>query len=199
MSKRQSKASMNGHQTQGDTQRKLVRLRELGAKAGPSIYERCKLASEILADDGWIVSQHGGDLDAAEKAIEDEHFADLSGFIVLNLLVAIYRKFPAESDWKELRYSLAAMRSRYREATKEVSDEKPKQKRATLAELEQLQEELAAAHKRSESMGQTVTSQAEEITELKDRVRQLEAECEELRRMMATRERRGNRQPAGAV
>jgi hypothetical protein len=48
----------------------LARLKTMAGKAGEAIFERAGMAAEILADKEWIETEHKGDLDAAEKAVE---------------------------------------------------------------------------------------------------------------------------------
>jgi DNA repair exonuclease SbcCD ATPase subunit len=185
MSKRKSATNGLAKAHDSQTHRKLVRLRELASGARQNIYERCKLASEILADRDWIAIEHGGEYDAAQKALEDDFFSDVAGFIVLADLVLIYKQFPDEAQWKELRYNLAALKGAMREATREPKPAKEPQKRATLAQLAELEEQLASATQRAENLSRTISNQAEEITALKDEVARLKKENAELRRQAA--------------
>lgn len=190
-----AKQKLNGQDNRSETKRKLVRLRELASGAKQNIYERCKLASEILSDRDWIAIEHGGEYDAAQKALEDDFFSDVAGFIVLADLVQIYKQFPVEEKWRELRYNLAALKAAMRETTREPKAEKEPQKRATLAQLHELEQQVESAGQRAENLSRTISNQAEEITSLKDEVARLKKENAQLRRELLEK---GERQLAVA-
>ncbi len=86
----------------------------MGSAAGPGMYDRISLVSEVLNDRSYLDAEHDGDEVLAAEALEKEHFPDLCGAITLWHLVEIYRLYPSKEAWRERRYNIRAMALRYR-------------------------------------------------------------------------------------
>lgn len=139
------------------TAKKVARLRSLAGKAGRNIYERCKLASEILRDKDYVAEKYGG-YDEAQVTLEDSYFSDLKGFICLERLVAIVRHFEEEQQWRNERYNIRSLNYLFEESQKAPvpkSAHKTRRK-SSKAENDALRDQLHAERTRSAELAKQV-------------------------------------------
>jgi DNA repair exonuclease SbcCD ATPase subunit len=162
------------------TTQKLARLRDLAGQAGANIFERCRLAAEVLADITWVTQTHGGDEMAAMDALETEYFADYRDYITLGKLRQVYHEFPNETDWKDVKYNLAAMEAKYAEShaneDKGLRGSRTSWK-AVAEKYEQKQKQLERDRDRDRK---ELASKDTELEELRCRISELERENAEL-------------------
>lgn len=90
------------------TQRALGDMRRLAGLAGKMYRQRLKHASRALHDAAWVRAKFSGDAVAATQFLQDNYFADLSGYITLRKLLEIYRDVPDEV-WRQYHYNLRAI------------------------------------------------------------------------------------------
>lgn len=167
------------------TAQMLAELKKLAATAGNNLYERIKLASQVMADLDWIASVHGGnDLQAAD-ALQDEFFRELGGFITLGKLIAMYKGVSIE-QWQEVKYDIAAVEAIYNEETRETHEKGVRTSWKKVAEergerIEQLErsskqvEEVAAVRQtETERLRNEVARLKEENAKLRGRIEELE-------------------------
>ncbi len=178
-----------------ETKKALIRMKELRDAATHGIYERVKLASGVLADLDWIAETHAGDQEKAADAVNGEYFPDLGGYLHIAKLVAIYKMFPAESQWKEYHYNLSAMEGLYddqRERETKDTPERPRYKKVA-EELEQKLEHVEFQARRNSEL---LEARERELREAQARIRQLEQEVALLRGKLEAYERISQRQAA---
>jgi hypothetical protein len=160
----------------------LAELKRIAPEGEANLFQRIKLAAELLADTDWLGEQHGGDEDRAGEWLEAEFFASLCGYVPLLKVVAVFRKFPSEATWAEYRYNLRALEALYDEArATEAGDQKPSRKTATLKQVQELEQkvseaEYAAKRERTEAdrLRDEVAALKNENAELRGRVAELE-------------------------
>ena len=87
----------------------LVKLKEMAKKAGETIFERAKLASQVLGDDVWLADACHGNWDEAIQYLEAEYFPELSVAFSLNKLVVLYEKFQSIEEWILYKFNLNAL------------------------------------------------------------------------------------------
>ena len=95
------------------TKQKVIKLRELSTGAGKNLYQRCKLLSEILADNTYIDSDFDGNEQRARDFFKREYFSDIDGKITLDDLIHIYRAYPDEKIWAGEGYMLGRIAAKY--------------------------------------------------------------------------------------
>lgn len=152
------------------TTQKLAQLKQLAADAKTNLYQRVKLAVEILADRQYVDSVHGSE----DKAM---HFLQSEGFPYIEKtvgqLVAIYNRFPNEDDWDKRNYNLTVMWDEVKAAKKKQG--KPTDERVSwkqkYEELEQEYELLRAKY-----------------TVAERRIAELEGELKGIREMIGKRD-----------
>jgi chromosome segregation ATPase len=185
----------------------LAKLRTMAGKAGEAIFERAGMAAEILADKEWIETEHKGDLDAAEKAVEETCFPELGKAFPLTRLLAIRKAFPTLEEWRERKYNLQRLSAELYEANKRKRGPRdeiaPRTTRKVVEEKDEKIEELSFALKRADA---SASSMEEEITRLRSenitfsvRVARLEGRVEELQRENAALQRLLSREPVSAT
>mgnify|MGYP005725305667 CR=1 FL=1 len=168
------------------TTQKIAELKEVSRNLRRNIYRSVKLAAEILSDTDWIAQVHGGNLDAAEAAIESEYFSAISGLLTLGTLLDIYRHFPSENQWIERNYNLSAMHAEWEDSRAEESKETLQGHRTSWKkEAEKLKKELDEA-----------TTAISDRKTLIQRINDLEIENAELRGRLAELEKLVERQMA---
>lgn len=176
------------------TTQKIAELKSLSEQNDKNTFQRVKLATEILDDRDWVAQAYEGDEDLAVKAIEDNYFRGISGYVSLYTLREVYRMFPLEEAWAEYHYDICAMETKWGVARKAEDEQsaKPKPRRASLREMDALREENAEAKTSLEESRQIASSRESEVEQLQARVKELEAEnhrlsgaIEELEKMFA--------------
>jgi chromosome segregation ATPase len=178
------------------TKQKLVRLKELSRQAGANIFERCKLASEVLQDTDWLAQC--GDEFKARDLLQAEYFRDLSGFISIGRLVELYEKFPLESKWKEYKYDLAAMDSLEREMSATENDGLKGVRTAWKPLAEKFEREVTDLRQDLQSAHQKARIANGEVEKLRGEIRELERENATLRGRITQLERMLKLEPEAA-
>ncbi len=175
------------------TTQKLAELKKLTRSAAVNLYRRLQLCAEVLSDLDWMARTFDGDVDVAEKALEDQYFPDIAGYLKLSTAVAIYRKFPDEVTWKQHHYVLNVMQGLYQDSLTtddEDEDVRTRQTKSWKVEAEKENELRVAAETRLKSVVDTVSEQRDEIHQLKARIEELTAENNHLRGRIEEMERR---------
>lgn len=156
-----------------ETKKRFIRLKELAADAYSNIYERVKLASEVLKDSDWIIETYDGDSFVAREAVQSEYFADLGGYVKLPTLLNILDMFPTEETWRHNRYDLRAMEIEYANAQKSNKEPKTGRKTATLAQLQEKDETIARLRASLKAEKEKVRRLEAENKQLKDEIESL--------------------------
>lgn len=182
---------------QKTTTQKLARLKVLRDDAGANIYERCRLAAEVLADTDWIAAIHGGSLDAAEQAVQDEYFADLGGYVTLGTLTDIYRTFPDEAEWKARKYNLQVMEAEWEEARAEEREVKPRVRPQYKVLAEEAKERAEKAERQAEQVETLLSGERQSAARLREELETLRMENAELRGRVRELERLVDKRLAG--
>ena len=81
--------------------------------AGRVVYERARLASELLVDSEWVRRYHGGDQRRAYDRMTAVLFADLGGLATAEEMVRLYRSVP-EARWVEHRWDVRRLLAEWR-------------------------------------------------------------------------------------
>lgn len=86
----------------------LVNLRN---QAGQNIYQRLKIADQLLSNKDWVEdeTQGGGDISKACDRLEQDCFADLCGVLSLPQMLEIYKHYKSEKTWRDNKYNLRKM------------------------------------------------------------------------------------------
>ena len=177
------------------TRELLARMKKLAAEGKENLWERIKVAAELVADHDWIASDHNGDELRAKDAIQMEYFHELNGTYTLGVLLAIYAEFPDESTWQEYRYNLSAMRALWEEAR--VSDEESRTRTSIKkADYDKVVEDLEVAAARAKQTQELLEKRSQELSELIAQNRELERENAILRGRIEELERLVSRQTA---
>lgn len=171
---------------------KFARLEALAQQTGAAIYERVKIAHEIMSDKTYLDERYeGDDLKCAEE-IQEKYFADIGGLMSVYHLVEVFRAYPTEEVWKKNRYNLKAMRAQWLEDHPEPKNEGHASRRSvTLKDLqvkEEQIEELSCAVKRNEKAAERME---DELTKLREENRKLREENAHLKGQLAQAEKGG--------
>lgn len=123
-----------------NTTQKLARLKELDKSDRDGIYERLKLANEVMLDTDWIEqSFHGSDIQAMDY-LEVSFFSVLAGTYTLGAMLSMFRKYPDRESWSRYKYNINAMMIAMREDEKESRE--PRQAVNWKKLYEELREEV---------------------------------------------------------
>lgn len=142
------------------TETRIAELKALGTGARQCMYQRVRLAWEIVSDKKWLKEAMMGDVNKAYDFLLHVGFAELTDVFTVGELISIMTHFPDESTWTEYAYNLHALRRLVRQKEKgEPGSLKRMSWKARAEALEQENAELRA-----------------ENAELKLRVGQLEGE-----------------------
>ncbi len=163
------------------TSEKLNRLKILVHEAGNNCYERIKLASEILADQEWVLEAFRGDTFKAADMLETSFFHDLCGMLSIYELMHIYQKFPDKTEWQKHKWNLRVLHDLCKEAVK-ARGGKPRVhvKQSEFNALKEKYEEAANLLKQERKMvarlQEQVNSLCQENLFLEEKVKELEQE-----------------------
>lgn len=142
----------------------LAKLKRLAADARTNLYERIKLAAEVLEDRDWVAQSFDGDLAKAEEAVGQDYFSDVGRMYTLGTLLSVLKRFPKEAQWVEYRHDIHALVAVW-ESEHQPEEKTPSitRKRATVAELEaaekriaELERELTRLRAENESLRQQI-------------------------------------------
>lgn len=180
-----------------ETKSALRRLQELKSDGDHNLYERLSLAAGVVEDAEYLNEFHAGDQDQAMEVLEESYFRALGGYVRLHVLLAIYREFPAESQWQEYHYDLRAMellwrdRKASRDSLEQAETAKPRV-RATVAEVQELRDRSESLAYQLRRERETTAAKDSELERLRQRVHDLEQQVAELRgRLSAFEQMRG--------
>ncbi len=93
--------------TEQTTTQKIAQLKQLGNDVKSNMYQRVKLAAEILLDIDWIEHAYKGHTTQAMDFLQREGFPYVT--LTVGQLASIYRKWPEESMWQDWNYDINAM------------------------------------------------------------------------------------------
>ncbi len=168
----------------------LARLRTLMEIAGHNYFERISIARDLLANSGWIQSEHGGNPYQAAEYLSSKYFHDINGLMSMWDMLKVVTKFPEEAQWKQHNYNLRDML----ELCKAPADNRPKERTTVkVAEYEALKDKAAELESRVKQDATRLRQKDREIETLKTRVDVLEEEnahlkgrVQELERILET-------------
>ena len=190
----------NGHAITGANPGKaLKRLHELHGQAGPNIYERIRLASELLANRQWVESQHTGDEAKAGDWLQEQYFQDIGGLISVYMMRSMYDALP-ESTWKEYKYNLKALRWEYQERTRladKDSSGNSGRRSVKVADFEKKEQEVKELEYKVKKTEESQASKEEIIRQQQQEIHRLQLENERLKGRIEELERQ--MRPAIAV
>lgn len=153
----------------------IAKLKEMAGKAGEAVYERLKLASQVLDDNAWIAEAHNGDEFAAQKAIEDGCFGDLCGAMTLGELLTVFRAYPSIEAWRP-HFNLKAMMAKYEAAQTQAATEQDKPARTVIKKAD-----YEAVTRKLEDADYQLKREREALRAKETEVERLRRENEELR------------------
>lgn len=163
----------------------MVSLKKLSAEGEKNLFQRVKLAAELLEDFDWIAEFHDGNEDMAAEAVQASYFASLCGYVPLLKVVAIYRKYPKETIWQEYAYNLKALELIYdADRKQEAGMQKSSVKRATLAQMAELEAQLSEAKAKGAAAKAELDTLREEAQKLREENAQLRVRLVELDRIL---------------
>jgi exonuclease VII small subunit len=151
-------------------------------QAGEMHYKRIKLAKEIIADNGWVLTHFAGDEFRAAEVLEKDYFGDLCGAINFWRLLKIIDEFPKIEDWKKHKFNLTEMSAEI-DARNHSKRKKGSRWSITQCDYEELESERNRYHK-------LYSSKKEECEEYNAKVKQLEDAVARLTREKAQLEKK---------
>lgn len=177
-------------------ERRLVRLADLANRSGRMMYERAKLANELIADHAWVDGV--GDEAKAYEELE-AHFADLGGLVSVENLTLLYRDFD-EGVWLANNWSLKVLYAKWQETHRSEDTRSGTRTSVKLKDFEaekKRAEEAECAYKRAQQEKQTVLEEASKLrsevhkveSEAARRIRELELENAQLKGRITELER----------
>lgn len=144
-----------------------AKLKEMAHKSASVLYERLRLADQLLSDADWL-AQFAGVLDDAEAYLGLEYFREFHGLVSLSKLVAMYRRVPHEK-WEEYKFDVAAIEILYDDEV--VQREPTSHKRTSWKTLAgKLQEEVDELKAKLRMESQLRSAYEEKCDDLKDRL-----------------------------
>ena len=163
----------------------LDQLKKLRDACGSNIFQAAKIAVKLVKDTDFIAEYGEGDEFTANEKLFNECFPHLNGIISLLELLRLIEAYPSESKWQEYHYNLVAMVELYNDQHKDDEDkEKRTVKRATLAQLQEANDRIAALESFNKERQSNIDALRTENEKLKVEVAKLQGQLEELRRMM---------------
>jgi hypothetical protein len=127
------------------TTEKVNLLKSRNGEDNRSLYERCKLATEVMADLEYIEEAHGGSDVLALDYLTDNCFSALKnvgGWVTAGALIELYKAFPEEQQWQERKYNLQVMRDELREKVEDIPPRQTRNWKQLYEELREKYEEL---------------------------------------------------------
>jgi hypothetical protein len=172
-----------------ESERRLVKLADLANRTGRLMYDRARLAAELLADREWLRAAHDGDEGAAADWLQDNHFADLIAPLTVVSLTGMYRDLP-EPDWVAAGWNVKALLLKWQDTKRPRPQGQPAGPAGTRNSvkvkeheaLRQEKEEVEFALRRERDHTRKVTDEA---GAMRARVRELELENAALRGRVA--------------
>lgn len=132
-----------------------AQLLNMRNEAGAQLFQRLRLAKQLLSDQQWVAEDEGGGGDEATALdrLEDECFADICGAMSLPNMMEILERIPTETTWKANKYNLRKMWTELlnrRKAAKGPKHAQPEREHKTREErkIEKLEAELQFANDR---------------------------------------------------
>jgi len=90
------------------TTKKLAALKQLCDVTGENLFERLKLADEVLSDREWVNISFISEA-AARDHLAERYFPDIFGLVTTGELFQLIKAFPLKSNWEEHKYHVKAM------------------------------------------------------------------------------------------
>lgn len=162
--------------TKRRTTQRLAQLKNLADQAAENLYERIKLASEVLEDLDWIAECFGGSDLKAMDTLQADYFRDLGGFITMGELIRMYKTLP-KHVWEECRYNVAAVQVEYKNRTQpESTNEKKGGGRPKWKEIaEEAQQRIETLERQVEQLLEANQSLRAERDEWRQKAEELES------------------------
>lgn len=164
------------HPSHEDTNKLLMRLRDLSTQAGENYYERIQIADTLLKDKEWIAIHYSGNAFRAADHMQECYFHDLCGLMTIWDLMQVYRKFPKKDDWIKHKYNLRKMYEFTKVKTASTSGGGGTRRAAKIADLEKLEENNTLLKKQIQAKEKIVDEKDKKIAELESQVRTLQME-----------------------
>ena len=162
----------------------LAKLQELSLQAGSNYFERISIANQLHQDREWIDQNFRGDDYGAMEALEIKYFHDLSGSMTIWMLLQIYRKFPDEKQWKDMKYNLRALYAKCKPETEHRT-----QTRVKMADFQRIEQENQEVKYQNKQLVKKVADRETELDKAQKRIQQLEAEVLRLKGRIDSLER----------
>lgn len=86
-----------------------ARLDNLAGQAGKVMFERVRLAAELMANLQWVCREFRGDDRAAREYLEARYFGEMMGTVHLGQLFTLYSRFPDPDEWKVRQWNVQKM------------------------------------------------------------------------------------------
>jgi len=169
--------------TKRRTTQLLAQLKTLAESAMDNLYQRIGLASQVMSDLDWIASIFDGNDIKAYDTLTDEYFRDLGGYITLSKLIAMHNDVD-ESEWKALRYDIAAVEVVYDRKTKPTKEKGESVRTSWKKEYEKMVEKASELETQVSQLLDANSTLREENLELRASVARLEGRIEEMDRML---------------
>lgn len=176
----------------------LAKLKKMASQAGEALFERAKMAAEVLADSQCIAEQFGGDREKAEETIKDECFPDLSMGGWFERLLVLRDKYPDIETWRQHKFNLQRLWIEY-EKTKPPEPKGERNGPVARKVHEELQNKFEARGKELETANYQLRREREKAVDWEERCHDLERELAEAKGRIATLELVLNQRPELAV
>lgn len=164
--------------------RLLAKLQELSTAAGANYFERISIANQLMQDREWLEREFKGEDYKAATVLEVKYFHDLSGSMTIWMLLQIYRKFPIEKQWQDLKYNLRALYEKCKPETEHRT-----QTRVKVANYQMVVQENKEVKFHNKQLEKKVEEKESELDRAQKRIVQLEGEVLRLKGRIESLER----------
>jgi len=164
-----------------------ARLSNTAKDAGVMAWERCTIAFELLGRKDF--KENFQSYDEAVNHLEDRYLTDLIAFSIdingSGVFFQLVQEFPEYEDWEKHNFDLCLMYATYRENRPEKESGKTSpRRRATVQQLEKLQDEVKSSKSRFAKLQKESSSKDEEIAALKIKIAKLTGKLEILEEVL---------------
>lgn len=162
----------------------LAKLKAMATKAGEAIFERAKLADEVLTDKAWLDSEFQGDHDRAMEVVEADYFPELATAFGLSSLLTLAREFPDVATWRQHKFNLSKLWAEYEERHKEETPKIERRKQPKIADVEERDEKIKELEWVAKNTKDALAVKETELERLRRENDELRGENRALQRML---------------
>jgi len=164
-----------------------ARLSNTAKDAGVLAWERCTIAHTLLNREDF--KDNFKSYEDAINHLEDRYLADLIAFSIdvegSGVFFQLVQEFPEYEDWEVHNFNLCEMYATYYENRPEKESGKATpRRRATIAELEELENKLKSSKARFVKLEKESSNKDEQITALKEQLATLQGEINALNKLL---------------